>query len=315
MNFRHLVFYGFVFVILAFCGWYFFNRRSQAVIVEVPHSFAQFQKGNLTGQQLLNFLMKSRCWRVQPSFEGFRCELLCAESLPFSATGRKYQIGAVIKIGESTNTSVQDAAAYLSVSQLEALEYKINCLVKNEAFAGRVWRIAEIDLELAPGIYLGITEYDASCACIGIKALLNYLDQIFRCIQERKETCCLLIEDSIRYSSNTVDFVHIQNAPDSVSIGLIDGWVNFGEPGMLDLRWFDPQTGEEVNTAKRFRTREFVGWDLDKTQKFRFSTKLCVAGDRGKRNLDLVIYFHPITNLTQEIKMFSTNVLIQTWHR
>lgn len=255
------------------------------------------RSGNST--LLCDYLQKSRHWEVRPEFK--RTTATPRADSPYLSELDKFCI-------EMRDNVAQSPFAARSTSRPGGY---VTC------FSRRLWPLGYVsttlEAELLQGVLLHISETRPWTRTSRICSMLDAMSHV---LASQNMTNTLFAEGSIIYGNafNEVVRFSVENADCGALYGSVKGWINCGEPGSVEILCRDAHTGEILNKGKSEFTREYVGWDVDRTHKFFFESSFCVDGDGMLRQAEVDVVFKPLGSSRSRL-VFSTNTTVRTWIR
>ncbi len=140
---------------------------------------------------------------------------------------------------------------------------------------------------------------------------------MFAHLERGDDAAYLAAEGSIRLSDNDarLESLTVENSPVAWEAGRVSAWVNFGEPGVLDVDYHRANNDMKFGPWDSSLGYTHVGWSGNPREKFFCFFPLRVYGKGGKESVEMKLLFRPITNLNVSVEVVSTNLTVQTFNR
>lgn len=306
MNIKKVFFLLFIFFLTIHIITIFHQRPYE---IRVPDSISSLQNDEESTQRLLTYMVKSRYWRVHP-FPNRTEYVMRTES--FCATNKTdhHSLSASIVVPKSNDYLSQRIEP---IQRTDGTNSVLRVKLKGEIGKLHSRLMSTLNIELAPTVYLRLHENGYSRNRTETLHFLHYLETVLANLRDGNENALLESEESIRKSTHSTDYISIDTTTPGGQSKSISGWTNPKQKGEIEILFIDPQTNKILNQAKRFRTRESVGWSTNPSNLFFFSSPLFVDGDGDRHDMIISILFTPESG-NQRI-LFSTNICFETWRR
>ena len=183
--------------------------------------------------------------------------------------------------------------------------------------------VSDLTLYLTQNVRLTIHEMNKAGSRNGTRKALDYIarlkqaamdNRIDEWVQKEGSVLFLNRDQAAALAANEVFRFYVANADSGCLEGYAEGWINCGEPGMVEFECLDPATGHVLNERKKHRTKELVGWSPDPSNYYLFGSNFCVDGDGEARMMRIDIRFTPSAGGSART-IYSTNMMVRTWVR